>query len=297
MKLSHERKGEVSIFLSALLWGLTPVVIILSYSSLSPLTSLYLSTLLATMFFAIVLWAKGKFSEVKDAEAFEDIVKATLINGIFYFVLYFFGLKYTSAGNISIIALTETFFSYIFFNIWKKEYISLNHIIGCVLMLLGALIVLLPNFYRFQWGDILILIAALIAPFGNFFQRRARRRVGSETIMFVRSGLTALVIFIVALLVGEGISLPAITKSVWYLLISGLVMFGFTKILWLEGIHRISVTKSNALSAVSPLFTLIFAWLILNQFPTLWQMLSILPMFVGMFLLSRNGRTEVVQKL
>ena len=81
-------------------------------------------------------------------------------------------------------------------------------------MLLGALIVLLPNFYRFQWGDILILIAALIAPFGNFFQRRARRRVGSETIMFVRSGLTALVIFIVALLVGEGISLPAITKSV-----------------------------------------------------------------------------------
>ena len=91
MKLSHERKGEVAIFLSALLWGLTPVVIILSYSSLSPLTSLYLSTLLSTMFFAIVLWAKGKFSEVKDAEAFEDIVKATLINGIFI-SFYFFSV-------------------------------------------------------------------------------------------------------------------------------------------------------------------------------------------------------------
>jgi drug/metabolite transporter (DMT)-like permease len=56
--------------------------------------------------------------------------------------------------------------------------------------------------------------------------------------------------------------------------------------MWLEGIHRIAVTKALALGSISPVFTLIFAWLLLNQTPNVWQLTSLVPMIFGIFLLT-----------
>lgn len=287
--LTKERKGEMAIFSSALLWGLFPVITILSYNNVSPLVSLTGSTLLSAIFFVSIIAWKKKWKEIKDKQALKDIIWTTVFLAILFYILFFFGLKYTSAGNASIIALAETLFSYLFFNIWKKENISKEHILGSILMIAGALIVLSSNFTKFQGGDLLILLASMIAPFGNFFQRRARQRVSSETIMFVRSLIAAPAILILAFLFGERTTVSNLADSILFLLINGFILFGLTKILWIEGIHRISVTKSNALSAVSPLFTLIFAWLILKQFPTSWQLLSFLPMAGGVILLGKNN--------
>lgn len=278
----------MAIFSSAILWGLFPVITILSYHSVSPLISLTASTFLSAIFFVSIIALKKKWGEIRDKQALKDIFWTTFFIAILFYILFFFGLKYTSAGNASIIALAETLFSYLFFNIWKKENISKEHIIGSVLMLGGALIVLSPNFTRFQEGDLLILLASMVAPFGNFFQRRARQRVSSETIMFVRSLIAAPAILIFAFLFGERTNVSNLADSMIFLMINGFILFGLTKILWIEGIHRISVTKSNALSAISPLFTLIFAWLILKQIPTSWQLLSLLPMAAGVILLGEN---------
>ena len=58
--------------------------------------------------------------------------------------------------------------------------------------------------------------------------------------------------------------------------------------IFVEGISRISVTKAIALGSLSPLFVLIFAWLILHQMPTVWQIISLVPFFFGVLLLTNN---------
>jgi drug/metabolite transporter (DMT)-like permease len=63
---------------------------------------------------------------------------------------------------------------------------------------------------------------------------------------------------------------------------------GLSKLLWIEGIHRISVTKASALSSMSPLLTLLFAWLLLGNVPSIFQLVSFIPMFFGVLLLSQN---------
>ena len=83
-------------------------------------------------------------------------------------------------------------------------------------------------------------------------------------------------------------------KQVWFLLLlNGVVIFGISKIFWVEGIHRMSVTKANALSSLNPFITLIFAWLLLKDAPTVWQLSALAPMILGVILLGINKEKGV----
>jgi len=286
MRLNQQRQGELFIVSESILWALFPIVTIFSYNSLSPLFSLAGSTTFSIFLFALVVGFKKKWAELKNWNAFKDVLWATLIIGVGYYVLFFFSLKYTSAGNASIISLTaEIFFSFIFFHLWHKDYIPKSHIIGTILMATAAIIVLFPNTTALNKGDLLVLLAAFIAPFGNFFQQRARKKISSETIMFSRSIISAIIILGLAMTIDNPIKLIGIKTSFLFLVINGFLLLGLSKILWIEGIHRISVTKSTALNAIAPILTIIFAWLLLAQLPTGWQLLSIIPMFGGIILL------------
>lgn len=290
MSLKRERQGELFILGEAVLWGLFPVITILSYNTLSPLISLGTSTLFAAAFFAVILSLQKKWYEITNTLVLKDILLATFFLGIVYYLFYFFGLRYTSAGNASIVALTEVFFSYLFFNLWKKDDLPMQHVIGAVLMICGAIIVLYPNIHGFHIGDLLVLGAASVAPFGNYFARRARTKVSSESIMFIRSVMSAIVIFSLAFLLKTQFSFGDIKSSLLFLFINGVFLLGLSKEFWVEGIHRISVVKSNALSSLSPLITLLFAWILLKNVPTGYQLLSFIPIFFGVLLLGTNKK-------
>lgn len=286
MQLRAERKGEFYIGAGAVLWGLFPVITILSYASLPPLMSLAASTFFSALFFIGLVTVWGKWHELRNTRALGDILWTTFFIGIIFYTFFFLGLRYTSAGNASIISLTETFFSYLLFQVWHKEHIPRAHIAGAVLMVLGAAIVLWPNVSGIRIGDLLILIGSAIAPLGNFFQRRARTIVSSETIMCVRAIVVVPVVLVMALVAGEQVSFAQVRASLPFLVVNGVLLFGLSKIFWIEGIHRIGVTKANALSSFSPLFTILFAWLFLHNIPTPWQLFSLIPLAIGTILLS-----------
>ncbi len=292
--MDRQREGELLIVASALLWGLFPVITVLSISSLSPLLALSLSNAIAALFFAVILSFRGKWRELGNHHALPSIVAATFCNGIAYYVLVFWGLRFTSAGNASILALTEIFFSFLFFHVWRKEYISGITIWGMVCMVAAALIVLYPNRAALNIGDVFILIASAIAPVGNLFQQKARKFVSSEATIFIRSLLTATVLLCWTLAMGNPILWVLVSVSLPILLINGIVLFGIEKMLWIESIHRISVTKANAFHSLSPLVTLLLAAIVLHAQPTLWQLLSVIPMFLGVVLLGSSSKDSSV---
>lgn len=289
-QISEERKGEFFILTEALLWSLFPVITILSFKGVSPVLSLAWTVLFSALFFGIVLCIKGGWKELGNKKALGDILLATGILGIAYYLLFFWGLKYTSAGNASIIALTEVFFSFLFFNVWRKEYFSPWYGIGAILVLVGAVIVLYPNVHEFRLGDIFILLASFIAPLGNFFQRRARKQVRSEVILFTRSLITALFMFTLAYFLKMDLASIDIKHSFLVLIFNGFFLLGLSKLLWVEGIHRINVAKANALNGITPLLTLLFAWILLGNMPTWFQLISFVPMFLGVLFLSGNEK-------
>ena len=288
MKRNKELQGEGFILGGALLWGLFPVITVLSYSKLSPLISLSLSMMFAALFFSVILTIKKKWKEIANVSSFKDILYATFFIGILYYVFYFLCLTKTSPGNASIVALTEVFFSFLLFHVFKKDFIPKAHIFGAILMVLGALVVLYPNIEKPQIGDFFVMAAAFFAPFGNFFQQKARKTTSSEGILFIRCFVSSITIFMLSLLLKVPFSWQHLQDSLWVFIVNGVLILGLSKIFWLEGIHRISVTKAVALESISPLLTLTFAWIFIKTHPTIWQLLAFVPMFFGILLLSKK---------
>ena len=153
-------------------------------------------------------------------------------------------------------------------------------------MVAGALIVLVRDFSGINTGDLFILAATLCAPIGNLFQQKAREVASGETIMFLRSALSVPFIFLLAFVFNERTSFGDVGIALPFLLINGIVVLGFSRILWIEAIHRIPVTKAQALASIAPLFTLLFAWLLLHQVPNVWQLSAVVPLILGTLLLT-----------
>lgn len=288
MKISKERTGELFIIFEALLWGLFPVMTVLSQNKLPSLISLGFSTLFSSIFFGAIITYKNKWQELKNISALQDILIATALLGILYYLLFFFGLRFTSPGNASIIALSEIFFSYVYFHVWKKDDLPSQHIIGAILMIIGVIIIFYPNLHSFQIGDLLILAASFIAPFGNFYQKRARTKVSSESILFIRSFLSAVVVLFLAFIFHNSFFTKNFNSSLLFLLINGVLVLGLSKVFWIEGIHRISIMKANALGSIAPLVALFFSFILLQKIPTMYQLISFIPMFFGILFLSKN---------
>ncbi|OGG35140.1 hypothetical protein A2363_01420 [Candidatus Gottesmanbacteria bacterium RIFOXYB1_FULL_47_11] len=292
MKVSIQRQGELFITAGTLLWGLLPIFAAISYNNVSPFTSLSVSCLFSALFFAIVMTARHRWHELSNKQAILYTLYATFFIGILYYLLYFFSVKFSTPGNISLLALTEAFFSFLLFHIWHKDYIPKEHIYGALFILLGAVIVLLPSVSSFRTGDIFILIAAAIAPLGNYFVQKARKLVNTETIMFVRGIVASLVIFLLSLLFHDASSFADIQQSILFLIVNGFLMLGLSTMLWIEGIHRIPVTKANAMSSLGSLVTLTAAWMIFKTPPTYFQLFAFIPLFFGIILISKKANAS-----
>ncbi len=287
------RIGEAFILAAAVLWGLFPVVTTALYTALPPIASLAWSVAFSAVFFLLLFLVRGQRISLPPRATLMDILWVTLLLAFGFYLLLFIGLRETSPGNASIIGLTEVFFSFLFFHIWRREEMTTVHIIGALVMVIGAFIVLSHGADGLRRGDLLVLAANALAPIGNYFQRRARQSVSSETILLFRSiGSTAL-LFLIAAVVEGGVAVPRNGSTLGLLAMNGVVIFGISKIFWIEGIHRISVIKANALSCIAPAVALLCAWLLLGLSPTLWQLLSLPVMGAGMVLLTQRTRTQL----
>jgi len=283
------------IFSELFLFSLFPILVVLSYANLSSLASLAWSMVFASAFFVGVVTYRKLWYEMLNPQLWKYSFYIALFVGVLFYGLFFVGLEYTTPGNASIIILFQVFTTFLFFNIYRGEHISFDHKVGAILMIAGALVILGKGWSGINVGDLLILGGTFCTPIGNFFQKRAREIASSESVMLLRSLITLAFIFPILYIVGSAPTFGDIQTSLVFLLINGILLLGLAKILWIEGIHRMSVTKAIALASIAPFFTLFFSWLILGQMPTQWQLLSLAPFIIGVLLLTdqiRFHRTE-----
>jgi drug/metabolite transporter (DMT)-like permease len=188
---------------------------------------------------------------------------------------------------MSVIIFLQLFFSYLYFNIFGKDKMNFIHSIGALIMGIGAIIILFPDNLSFNKGDILILLAAAIAPIANLYSKRARNFCSSETILGFRTLIALPIVSLLAWLVEPQISLENSKEALPYVILIGLLIFGLSKILWMEALHRISITKISAMIALIPPMTLFFAYIYLNEVPEIHQIVGIIPVLIGGYILTK----------
>ena len=287
---SQKRTGELAVLCKAVLGSVFPILTVVTVSILSPLFSAALCTGFAAVFFATTLTWRNHWKQDLTNEAWKNMLLATFFIGIVFYALVFTGYRFTSPGNGAMVGLMEVFFTFIIVNLlWKHERFVPMHAFGAFLMILGALSILLPR-HTGTWniGNLLILLATASAPIGNIYAQRARALVSADMMMFVRSAISSAFLLVLAWIFEITPTSEALADSFWYLVLSGIFLLGFCKILWLEAIHRLPIAKTVALAEINVPLTLLFAYLFLGQGMTQEQTMSIVPMLAGVYFLTKK---------
>jgi drug/metabolite transporter (DMT)-like permease len=283
---TEEKKGYSYIILESFIWAFFPIITILGIKDTNSIVALFWTTFFSMVFFFLLLIFRNKFNELKDINVWKYSLGISLFIGVIFYGLYFLGLERTNSINGAIVGKFEIITSFIFFQIFKKQSLSKKHITGIILATLGALLIFIPNFGKFYIGDIFILLATFFPPIGNWYQQKARQIASSETILFLRTLITSLFLFIFIVSVYSLSGIYISNTSLIWLLVNGIIILGFSILLWVEGIHRINVTKALTIASLSPLVTMLFSWLILNQKPNMAQLLSFPLIILGILLIT-----------
>ncbi len=284
--MTKEREGEILMVGLAILESWFPIFSIVAMSYIGALHTYTYSLFIALIFFIVIMFKRDRFKELKNKEAYKDLLLTSFwITSLFAFV--FIGMRYTTAGNMAVIIFLQLLFSYLYFNLFGKEKMHTLHLWGAFIMGIGALIILIPDKLRFNKGDLLILVAAAIAPIANLYQKRAREFCSSETILGFRTFVGLPFIALMAWAFEPAVEYDAFVAALPSLLFIGILIYVVSKIMWIEALHRTSITKLSAMLGLVPMMTLIFAYFYLHEVPELRQVLGIIPILVGGYLLTK----------
>lgn len=290
--MTKEREGELFMVGLSLLESWFPILSIVSMSYIGALYTYTYSLIIALVFFLIIMYKRDKFKELKNKKAYKDLLLTSFwITTLF--LLVFIGMQYTTAGNMAVIIFLQLLFSFLYFNVLGKEEMDKVHIIGASLMGIGALIILIPDNISFNKGDLLIFLAAAIAPLANLYQKRARVYCSSETILGFRTVVGLPFVAVMAWYFEPATTFEGFKQALPSLLFIGILIYVVSKIMWIEALHRISITKVSAMMGLVPMMTLFFAYLYLNEVPELRQIVGIIPVLVGGYLITKPMESKL----
>lgn len=249
--------------------------------------------LTGTFFFAsIVLWIllliKGKLHELKNPSAWKYGLLTWVLNWALFYGFYYLGLKFTTPWNAALISQSEVIFSFLFFQSWKKEAFSKEHIFWSLLLVFWALYIILPKTDGINIWDILVLLAMVFAPLWNYFQKKWRTYVSVYSFLFMRYITTIPFVILWSFLLGEYKHFELNGLVISQMILMWILVFTIKNILWVEAIKMVTVTRILALHGFAPFLTLVILWIFFHTPPTTTQFIVGLPMFFGVLLLTKK---------
>ena len=284
---ASERRGEVYALLLSLLEGFFPIFTLVTVAAYGAFYAYFYTIVIATIVLLFLVWKKGLLAALSSSGARKDLLLTSLfITSLF--LLIFVALRYTNPGNVAVILVLQLFFSYLYFNVIGGDRLSLLHSLGAAMMGVGAAIILFPEDWQLNVGDLYALAAAAIAPVANYYQQRARRQVASIVVLSFRNLVALPFILLLAFLFEPWANPFSNMMALGYLLINAGLIFVLAKILWVESLHYISITKLSAMASFIPVFTMLFAWWLLGEMPGLRQIAGAVPVMAGAYLMTRR---------
>ncbi|WP_373034173.1 DMT family transporter [Sulfurovum sp.] len=284
--MTREREGELLMLGLTVLESWFPILSIVAMSYVGALHTYMYSLVIALFFYIAIMYKRKRFSELKNKAAYKDLLLTTFwITSIF--TLIFIGMRYTTAGNMAVIVFLQVLFSYLYFNVLGKEKMDRLHLIGAIIMVLGALIILIPEDFTLNKGDMLILASAAMAPIVNLYQKRARVYCSAETILGFRTVVGLPFVALLAYLLEPSVSYENFMSALPYLFLIATGVYVAAKIMWIEALNRMSITKLSAMLALMPVMTLFFAYIYLDEVPEFRQLVGIVPVLIGGYLITK----------
>jgi drug/metabolite transporter (DMT)-like permease len=283
-----EKTGEILILTETIIYALFPIIIAYSTKILPPILFAGLSTFTASITLFSFLLVKGRLKKLMNREMIKYALGITLFIIIIPSILIFMGSSKTSGINTTILLQSEILFTFIIFGLFSIEKITLQKIIGALIVIIGTFFIIYSGNAEVNRGDLMIIAGTLFYPLGNLLSKKALKIAKPSEILFIRSFLGGIILISISLIFEDHNASIDKIKNYWPLIaLNGILIYHLSKILWYEGIKRIDISKATPMSLGGyPAFSLLFAMIFLKESPTIHQFIGAGAVVIGVIILT-----------
>lgn len=289
---------DVGLVFMSLIWGINYSVVKAGLRTLSPLTFNGLRVAMA----AIVLFIIAAFVRHTKLPSRRDIVTLALLgligNGV-YQLFFIFGMSRTRAGVAALVVAAGPAWIAIISRMLGREQLPLRGWSGIGLQLLGVACVV-GSAQGFEGGRDVMLGAGLIA-LGSMAWATFSVLLQPYTKTAHPLHLSAITMASGALVL-VSIALPDLIRLDWgavslvewgAVTYAGLGALVVAYLLFYRGVRVLGATRTAMYGNLQPIVAIAFAWLMLGEQPTVWQLLGAALIMAGL-LLSRTAHASPV---
>ena len=229
----------------------------------------------------------NKISPVKQGD-WKHLLLLAAMEPFVYFLGETYAQTMVSPTLTSVVISTIPVFAPFAAFIFLKEKISLSNIAGILLSLVGVLLILLTEDADLNGsllGIALLFLAVASALVYAVVLRKLSLRYNSISIVFYQN-LIGLIYFIPTFFIADfhrlG-ELPILPDAVFSVVMLAIFASVIAFIMFSNAVRVIGVARSNAFCNIMPIFTVIFAWIVLGQSITPFKLVGVFVVIVGLF--------------
>ncbi|WXG42366.1 MAG: DMT family transporter [Candidatus Freyarchaeum deiterrae] len=287
-RLDTEQKGVIFAVVEIFISGLYPVITKYGVGFLNPLFFAAISALIGSGFMIVVLKFRRELRQLFSRELIKYFIPIGFFGTFATAVFFFLGSTTTSGINSSILLQVEPLYSLVLSYFILKELIKKKQVALTLLILGGAIVILYNGVLSINIGVILVIISPLFWQISHLFAKRIFEKTSLYVVAASRSFYGGILLFALTLI--PGISQYGFLTDPGILLIfvlQGLTAFVGAIVVWYAVITRINLSKATAIVGVYPIFSVILAWIFLGESVSIYQIIGLAIVVVGILLLSQ----------
>ncbi len=286
--------SDVSMLFAILLWSINFSFVKVALREFTPLgfngIRLIFASLLLVLFFSI----SGESFRITKID-FWKLVALGIVGNTAYQMLFIHGINLTTASNSAIIIATTPIFIALLSLLMKHERLNWAAWIGIFVSFIGFFFVLtkqpgsLSLNGKGAQGDIMILLGTLCWAIYTVFSLPLLKRI-SPLKLTTYTMIIGLVFFL-PFCVKDMIDLPysQISLKAWgSLAFSGLFALSVCYVIWYASVKRVGNSRTSIYDNLIPIFTIVFAYLLLDERITVLQGMGTFVILCGVYL-TRSG--------
>lgn len=274
--------------LPMMFWGMSFVWTKVVYQYYGPTTTVTVRLIIATLLLSAFIRLTGKQERIR-REDWRLFFIVALFQPFLYFLGESYGVKHVSATLASVTIATIPVVTPVFAAIFLGERLSRTNVAGLLLSFLGVTVMVVNRDFRIAaspFGLAALGFAVLSAVGYGLLIKGISEKYSALTIVNLQN-IIGIIFFVPVMFLTEGTQLFSVTPTwelVRTLLLLSVLCSAVAFILLTITIREIGISKANIYTNTIPVFTAIFAWLVLGETLGVRQITGMAVVLFGLFL-------------
>ncbi|HEY9398685.1 MAG TPA: DMT family transporter [Nitrososphaeraceae archaeon] len=289
--------GYLSAITAAILFGSVSTLAKPILSTIDPIVLSSIIYLIAGLFFT----PAASRTRSKITIKFYGLILTSAIAGATIApIIFFVGLKLSTASDTSLLANGETVFSILFALLIFKERLSRVGYIA-VTLVLGGLFLVTTNLdfnssiSKLNIGNVLVIASTIIWGLDNNICKIIVRRIDVSKLIQLKALIGGSILLGTVIILGIPFNIQS--EQLLSIILLGVFGFAISLYLYLHSIKRIGVVKASSLLSLSAVFGLVFALIFLHELISINQLIAISIMIFGIHIMySHEKKDQIILK-